>query len=1438
MRHKVKRYISLIKQIILRVAKAIRRSRTYQIVAVVIVLALSLLVVMLIRYKHQFAVLKHPVNAITIHGEVSSPTSGITAQKGEELSWRKSISVSEEAQGLSGVIVEEIGDNQEFDGNVKLPPGWRIQYSCDAKGTPEQSRTYQDTPSCPINQVTYLKIITDQAETFQPYVQSAVTKRLDQLKLNNGTSTALPPIVFENKIFQIMQAVTVENAGSQDDFTINCFDLSTYATCSEVSFPTYFSTSVGKLGTGPKNINTPINMQSYLDDGSNGSLSDRGKLYFPGQSSNNYGVVCIDLISLSNCGFYSLGTSGVTYGGLANPVVLSGFVQEGSKLYGHANDADKNFQTVVCFNLNSDGNGLDAPCSDFSADSLASTPLYKIAEHGNNYFTMGNHIINGGKLYWLVNYSFRNIYALEAFPPAGSQRSFGTTITCFDIQTKAHCGGWPNVRGGVTLLATGGALYVGVERPTAIFNWYNIDGSVQAVCLAIGESVGVDPRIRCYNVTNGIAVADVVDVWSPSKNLPAQWLGINWTASPYVNEIVDVEGHKTYIPFYNTDDVQPTAPPSKGATICWNWTTQSVCNSGFSKTKYWHEINNGISGNMGYFYDGACMWGVDFSGDMWSFDTLTAEAPCRMVQSKQYMSVDISKFYCGDSQTIGSWNRLRLASADLYDFESFEVTVRNPAGNVVLKQGDLKSNSELDLSTISYSSYPQLKLDIRAKAYSTSPWANGNLPSVNLTTGGSSAQFCYKTKAKNYCDINEVVSTTKALVDVGIDNLSQTKPTTIGLNQPANEQCFKDVKVSISPDKTSLQSGNQVTYTVNVDSKANPNVYNRGNIEGATIEATIPTGFKFVSGDSGVQVDGGKAKWTNQTISAGTRLSRSFTLEAPTSYSYDTESSRGKVYAATTQYPINVQAKVIASDDIYQADNTSSSSPITLTIVSADPPQPTDTDNGTPDDTDETDGADNTDAQNEQEDIVPTQESTINTRQPSTSRPATTRGNSLVRTMLSPVNYVATSLKSVANKVPVKVAKALPYSSITLLIVFAVIYVVQTFLVIRNRRRLDDIKQRMLRVTKLKSDFLHLTAHYLNTPVTNMRLSVDSASGIQGLSQETVDKANLRIGNLNNHIESLLSSASVGLAESDSQMTVPKYSWFPKENFLPLLGILIITFIINFIFIGAGKYDPSSVNLLLQIVYYVLSAIIFIVVLKTFRDQLRISRYVEHEVATEKQLAENQEGFIANIYQVLNSDILELEQLTEVFANQSTANLFSKGLGDIRSTIIKFGYLNYLTVASTDSVLSPTDFNTVNQQVIEAINQFATERQVSLNINIANNLSLPLGEVEYKQLLYSLLHNAVKFNKQAGSVNLDITHRRRNGLNIRVADTGVGITKQALDYIFEPFGRGDDALEFNNEGFGIDLYMNKIIVERAGGTIDIKSTVDEGTQVDIFLPLR
>jgi PAS domain S-box-containing protein len=106
-----------------------------------------------------------------------------------------------------------------------------------------------------------------------------------------------------------------------------------------------------------------------------------------------------------------------------------------------------------------------------------------------------------------------------------------------------------------------------------------------------------------------------------------------------------------------------------------------------------------------------------------------------------------------------------------------------------------------------------------------------------------------------------------------------------------------------------------------------------------------------------------------------------------------------------------------------------------------------------------------------------------------------------------------------------------------------------------------------------------------------------------------------------------------------------------------------------------------------------------------------------------------------------------------------------------------------------------------------------------------------------ERIMLNLISNAVKFTDKGDLISVVVLDQGDN-VQISVKDTGVGIPKDKLQVIFERFRQADNSLSRDHEGSGIGLSLVKALVEMHGGSIDVKSSLGEGSEFIINLPVR
>ena len=151
------------------------------------------------------------------------------------------------------------------------------------------------------------------------------------------------------------------------------------------------------------------------------------------------------------------------------------------------------------------------------------------------------------------------------------------------------------------------------------------------------------------------------------------------------------------------------------------------------------------------------------------------------------------------------------------------------------------------------------------------------------------------------------------------------------------------------------------------------------------------------------------------------------------------------------------------------------------------------------------------------------------------------------------------------------------------------------------------------------------------------------------------------------------------------------------------------------------------------------------------------------------------------------------------------------------------------------------------EYLTESFYSLASDKGINLYFNSKiEYLSMDYDEVKMQHIINNLLNNAIKFTESGGKIDVEVEKvnvSNNNQLQIIVKDTGKGISKEALPYIFERFFQvmsktTTDSSDNTQGGTGIGLSLTKELVEMLGGTITVKSELSWGSLFTVLLPIH
>jgi protein-histidine pros-kinase len=237
---------------------------------------------------------------------------------------------------------------------------------------------------------------------------------------------------------------------------------------------------------------------------------------------------------------------------------------------------------------------------------------------------------------------------------------------------------------------------------------------------------------------------------------------------------------------------------------------------------------------------------------------------------------------------------------------------------------------------------------------------------------------------------------------------------------------------------------------------------------------------------------------------------------------------------------------------------------------------------------------------------------------------------------------------------------------------------------------------------------------------------------------------------------------------------------------------------------------------------------------------------------TERKMQEGnrlKSEFLANMSHELRTPMNAVLGFSELLIDKKAGELNAKQLeylNDIHASgthLLQLinDILDLSKIESGKSELTLESFNLqeVIEEVIKVLMPMAQKKQVEVKAVQSEDVKFArLDKQKFRQILYNLASNALKFNHPDGTATIETEKSGLNNFVLKVKDSGIGIAPENIKKLFMPFVQLDSGRSRQHEGSGLGLTLVKNMVEMHGGMIEVESILGQGSTFKVTLPIE
>ena len=288
----------------------------------------------------------------------------------------------------------------------------------------------------------------------------------------------------------------------------------------------------------------------------------------------------------------------------------------------------------------------------------------------------------------------------------------------------------------------------------------------------------------------------------------------------------------------------------------------------------------------------------------------------------------------------------------------------------------------------------------------------------------------------------------------------------------------------------------------------------------------------------------------------------------------------------------------------------------------------------------------------------------------------------------------------------------------------------------------------------------------------------------------------------------------------------------------------------SWIILYSGLAPKEDMKYLNYVLFFIIQLFLGISIIITKRRETISGIRMEEQKKQMAELMESQNRFFSSMSHEIRTPVNTIIGLNEMILRENVSEEVAEDAENVQSAgrillHLVNDILDMSKFESGEMELSPVVYRS-DEMLSELAGMFlgrADQKGLIFHVNVSPDLPRELegDDVRIKQILINVLGNAFKYTSE-GSVTMSVEKGETEGDNVdiifSVSDTGMGIKKESIPYLFNAFKRVDENSNRQIEGTGLGLSIVKQFVDLMGGKITVNSVYTLGTTFIIKIPQR